>query len=72
MIKEHDKPLVIYYFGCNGSANYRRVERETSSGALVTNETLFHAVNPNLPFGGVGGSGYGKYHSIEGFRSFSN
>jgi len=29
-------------------------------------------LNPNLPFGGVGGSGYGRYHGVSGFESFSN
>jgi len=28
--------------------------------------------NPNLPFGGVGYSGYGRYHGYEGFKAFSN
>ena len=27
---------------------------------------------PNLPFGGVGLSGMGKFHGEEGFRNFSN
>ena len=41
MINENEKPLAIYYFGSQGSRNYVRLEKETSSGALVTNETLF-------------------------------
>ena len=28
--------------------------------------------NTNLPFGGVGSSGCGRYHGIEGFKQFSN
>lgn len=28
--------------------------------------------NSNLPFGGVGMSGYGKYHGIAGFKALSN
>ena len=27
---------------------------------------------PNLPFGGVGESGMGKFHGEEGFKNFSN
>lgn len=38
----------------------------------MTNETLFHAINLYLPFGGVGYSGYGKYHGEEGFKNFSH
>ena len=29
-------------------------------------------INPNLPFGGVGNSGYGKYHGFDGFRALTN
>ena len=71
-IKEGEKPLAIYYFGGRNSSNYTKIESETSSGALVTNETLFQVCNPNLPFGGVGYSGYGRYHGHEGFKQFSN
>lgn len=30
---------------------------ETSSGAFVSNESIFHIGNTNQPFGGVGNSG---------------
>lgn len=40
-INEGDKPLAIYYFGCTCSANRTRLEKETSSGSLVTNDTIF-------------------------------
>ena len=29
-------------------------------------------MNTDLPFGGVGNSGYGRYHGIAGFNQFSN
>jgi hypothetical protein len=31
-----------------------------------------HAAQDDLPFGGVGESGIGKYHGIEGFRTLSH
>jgi aldehyde dehydrogenase (NAD+) len=72
IIRDNEKPLVIYYFGYPWSCSRNKLEQETSSGALITNEVLFHMANPNLPFGGVGNSGYGKLHGFEGFKSFSN
>ena len=33
----------------------------------MINDVLLHIVNPDLPFGGVGASGYGKYHGHIGF-----
>ena len=72
-INENDKPLVIYYFGSTIlNSNLTKLEKSTSSGALVTNETLFQLASPYLPFGGVGGSGYGRYHGKAGFLAFSN
>lgn len=29
-------------------------------------------LDPNLPFGGVGNSGYGAYHGIHGFKNCSH
>ena len=36
------------------------------------NEILYQVINPNLPFGGVGNSGNGKYHGFDGFRALTN
>jgi aldehyde dehydrogenase (NAD+) len=38
----------------------------------VVNHTLLHLANPDLPFGGVGESGFGAYHGEHGFRTFSH
>ena len=45
--------------------------RETVSGGVTVNNTLFHVAQHNLPFGGVGPSGMGHYHGFAGFRCFS-
>lgn len=70
-INAREKPLALYVF----SENYYVVDRiinETSAGGMCVNETVFHLIVPNLPFGGVGESGMGKYHGKWGFESFSN
>lgn len=71
-INDGDKPLTLYYFGKCNSANLNTVKTQTSSGSFVTNEVLFHLLNSELPFGGVGNSGYGRTHGYEGFKNFSN
>lgn len=72
-INDMDKPLAIYYFGKRFfNPNIERLRNETSSGAFLVNEVIMHMVNGNLPFGGVGASGYGKYHGVDGFKAFSN
>lgn len=38
----------------------------------MSNDCVMQIANKFLPFGGVGGSGYGRMHGIYGFRAFSN
>jgi aldehyde dehydrogenase (NAD+) len=70
-INSRPKPLTMYYFG-NHKNNIARLEKETSSGAFVTNDCIVHFTNSDLPFGGVGKSGYGAYHGKWGFESLSH
>jgi aldehyde dehydrogenase (NAD+) len=68
-INSLDKPLVVYYYSKNQTGeNFKLLEEQTSSGALICNESMFHIMNADMPFGGVGMSGYGRYHGIEGFK----
>ena len=69
-INKNEKPLAFYYFGKNKDA-INVLARTTSGGACI-NDTLMHITNHNLPFGGVGNSGLGKYHGKESFLAFSN
>lgn len=69
-ISKNEKPLAFYYFGGNKKA--KEVFAKTSSGGACINDTLMHITNHNLPFGGVGNSGMGKYHGQESFLAFSN
>jgi aldehyde dehydrogenase (NAD+) len=69
-INKNEKPLAFYYFGKNKNA--KDVLAKTTSGGACINDTLMHITNHNLPFGGVGNSGIGKYHGKESFLAFSN
>jgi aldehyde dehydrogenase (NAD+) len=70
-INSKEKPLAVYYFSENRKKQ-DKVIRETSSGACLINDVVLHIANKNLPFGGVGASGAGRYHGYESFRAFSN
>ena len=48
------------------------VLRRTTSGGACVNAAAVHGALPSLPFGGIGQSGSGRHHGIEGFREFSN
>ena len=39
---------------------------------MTINDTLMHYVQDAIPFGGIGMSGMGAYHGIEGFKSLSH
>lgn len=71
-IKSKPRPLAIYFFGNSKSSSCKNLAERTISGAFVINETMLHVANLNLPFGGVGDSGYGVIHGKEGFMSMSH
>ena len=70
-VNAHDRPLGLYWFG-DDKAEERVVLDRTISGGVTVNDVLFHVSAEDLPFGGVGPSGMGSYHGIDGFRAFSH
>ncbi|MEZ5682340.1 MAG: coniferyl aldehyde dehydrogenase [Erythrobacter sp.] len=70
-VNEHDRPLGLYYFG-EDSSEREKVLTKTISGGVTVNDVIFHVSMEDLPFGGVGPSGMGSYHGVEGFREFSH
>jgi coniferyl-aldehyde dehydrogenase len=70
-VNARPRPLALYYFGDDGP-DRRKVLDRTTSGNVTINGTIMHVAQDDLPFGGVGASGMGKYHGIEGFRTLSH
>lgn len=64
-------------FGLNASVwsldigKAERIARQLKVGNWAVNDVLKNVGHPGLPFGGVGKSGYGRYHGAEGLRSFT-
>ena len=69
-LKELPTPLVTYLFS-EDSSWLKRMEMALESGSVSVNEVIVHAVSPNLPFGGKGQSGLGRYHGKNSFNSFT-
>jgi coniferyl-aldehyde dehydrogenase len=65
------RPLALYYFGAR-DADCEKLLTRTTSGNVGINNTMIHVAQDDLPFGGVGPSGMGAYHGIEGFRAMSH
>jgi coniferyl-aldehyde dehydrogenase len=70
-VNDRPRPLALYCFSRDG-AEVRRVCDATVSGGVTINETMLHGTVPELPFGGVGQSGMGRYHGRHGFETFSH
>ena len=69
-VTSREKPLAFYYFGKKADA-WDVISRTTSGGACI-NDTIMHVANSHIPFGGVGNSGMGSYHSERSFLAFSH
>jgi coniferyl-aldehyde dehydrogenase len=70
-INRRPRPLALYYFDFDQArADY--VAERTHSGHFGQNMVLSHVAQDDLPFGGIGASGMGKYHGPEGFFNLSH
>ncbi|KNC86746.1 hypothetical protein SARC_01125 [Sphaeroforma arctica JP610] len=69
-ILTREKPLAMYAF--THDRHVQDMFMNVSAGSLQFNDTITFMLNENLPFGGVGNSGSGKYHGYQGFVEFSH
>jgi len=70
-VNQRPRPLGLYVFAEDLDVAERIIEA-TESGDAAINDCAIHPLIPELPFGGVGNSGMGKYHGRWGFEAFTN
>lgn len=71
ILSKHDTPLVQYIF----SENDQEVEHiltRLRSGDCIVGDTMIHVGIKDIPFGGIGQSGYGNYGGVYGFNAFTH
>lgn len=69
-IKKSGEPLSVYLFTEDPTIE-KQVRNSISSGSLIINTTFSQIMSGQLPFGGVGSSGMGRYRGKAGFDTFS-
>ena len=70
-INRGERPLAMYLFSHDAAAR-EDILRRTHAGGVTVNDWAWHVINHDAPFGGVGNSGMGTYHGVEGFRELSH
>ncbi|WP_371682720.1 aldehyde dehydrogenase [Sporosarcina sp. PTS2304] len=65
------KSLAAYFFTENEKAADHFIEALPFGGGCI-NDTISHAGNIHLPFGGIGPSGMNQYHGKASFETFSH
>jgi acyl-CoA reductase-like NAD-dependent aldehyde dehydrogenase len=70
-VNARPSPLGLYLFAEDQHVTEQILDG-TASGDAVVNDCTVQPLIPDLPFGGVGNSGMGKYHGEWGFRAYTN
>ena len=70
-IKSRPSPLALYAFSRDLAVHKQLIEN-VSAGSVCINDAIVFRVSPELPFGGVGASGMGRYGGWYGFETFSH
>ncbi len=70
-VRSRERPLALYFLG--GSKDQQQyLLRNTWAGGVTFDDIMLHPLMQDLPFGGVGESGMGRYGGHDGFKTFSN
>ncbi|QQL46048.1 aldehyde dehydrogenase family protein [Sulfuriroseicoccus oceanibius] len=69
-LRKFTSPLALYLFSSDKSFT-RELTHAIRSGSVCINDTMKQSGNLNLPFGGVGASGHGRYRGRFGVESFT-
>ena len=64
-------PLALYVFTKHAQV-FDSIRQAIPSGAAVRNDCVIHLANHHSPFGGLGVSGYGRYHGKYSLDSFTH
>jgi len=70
-VADRPKPLALYLF-TKSKALEDAVLGRLSAGSVCINDAVIFMASPELPFGGVGNSGMGRYTGWYGFETFSH
>lgn len=70
-ISSNPRPLAAYIFTSDRRLSKMLLGRLHFGGGCI-NDTIIHLASEDLPFGGVGESGMGRYHGKFGFDTFSH
>lgn len=70
-VQSRPHPLALYLFTNNAGVEKRFLTQVPFGGGCI-NDTIIHIATKNLPFGGIGNSGMGRYHGKYTFDTFSH
>ena len=70
-VNSRPRPLALYLFTNNKEAE-KKIINSISFGGGCINDTIVHLATSYMPFGGVGESGMGSYHSKWSFDTFTH
>ncbi|MCC8358824.1 aldehyde dehydrogenase [Salinimicrobium sediminilitoris] len=71
IINHYPDPLALYVFAEDKDYS-EEILKKYRFGGGASNDVVVHIANKNLPFGGVGSSGYGGYHGKFSFDTFTH